>query len=106
MAYIELSQNDSTETIARKCNENFKRLDGSGLRNIVSINRRIDDFSYEDLNDRPSIESVELVGDKTFPDLGIFKTDDQGYDVSDNYTLTSIDINALWINAAPVMVGV
>ena len=50
----------------------------------------------------PSIEDVTLVGNKTFPDLGIFTTDSQGYSVADDYTLSTLDINALWANAQPI----
>lgn len=54
---------------------------------------------YNRLTNKPSIESVTLVGDKTFPDLGIFiDYDDEMSDnpASDMYALTTQDINALW----------
>lgn len=54
---------------------------------------------YEHLDNKPSIESVTLVGDKTFPQLGIFIDSDDdmdGYPDSDMYALTIQDINALW----------
>jgi len=54
---------------------------------------------------KPSIEDVVLVGNNDFPDLGIFQVDQQGYDVPDDYSLTTMDINALWTNAVPVQIG-
>lgn len=54
---------------------------------------------YEYLDNKPSIESVTLVGNKTFPQLGIFIDSDEdmdGYPDSDMYALTVQDINALW----------
>ena len=72
---------------------------------LVSIATLKDAFGggdYERLTSKPSIESVTLSGNKTFPELGIFKTDAQGYDVADDYTLTTMDINRLWANAQPV----
>lgn len=57
---------------------------------------------YEALSNKPQIESVTLSGNKLFPDLGVFKTDDQGYSVVDEYTLTTMDINALWANSHPI----
>ena len=60
---------------------------------------------YETLANKPQIESVTLSGNKLFPDLGVFKTDDQGYSVVDEYTLTTMDINALWANSHPIGQG-
>lgn len=80
-------------------------LVGSEDEHLVSIATLKDAFGggdYERLTSKPSIESVTLSGNKTFPELGIFKTDAQGYDVADDYTLTTMDINRLWANAQPV----
>ena len=59
---------------------------------------------YDDLRNRPSIEGVTLSGDKSFPDLTIFLDPDldptgreeQEYPRSDDYALTTEEINALW----------
>lgn len=80
-------------------------LVGSEQEQLVTIATLKDVFGdgdYERLDNMPSIEDVTLVGNKTFPDLGIFKTDSQGYSVADDYTLTTLDINALWANAQPI----
>lgn len=54
---------------------------------------------YLDLINKPSIEGVELVGDKDFPELGIFIDPEEQYPASDDYALTTVEITALW-NAA------
>lgn len=51
---------------------------------------------YEKLLNKPSIEEVELVGDKSFPDLGIFIDPEEEYPSSDGYALTASEINDLW----------
>ena len=54
---------------------------------------------YNRLRNKPSIEDVQLIGNKTFPQLGIFIDSDEdmdGYPDSDMYALTVQDINALW----------
>lgn len=60
---------------------------------------------YGDLTGKPSIETVTLIGDRSFPDLGIFidPTADpvEDHPASDDYALTTLDINALW-NAAAI----
>ena len=89
--------------VVQKLNTNFRNVGGIGGYGISAGGSGVS--FYEDLSDKPSIESVELVGNKMFPDLGIFKTDEQGYDVSDDYTLSSIDINTLWSNAVPIPQG-
>ena len=70
MAFIVLNQNDTTEAIAKKCNENFRRLDGSKGISATAVSF-LDNLSYLDLNDKPAIETVELVGDQTFSNLGL-----------------------------------
>lgn len=70
MAFIVLNQNDTTEAIAKKCNENFRRLDGSKGVSATAVSF-LDNLSYLDLNDKPAIETVELVGDQTFSNLGL-----------------------------------
>lgn len=80
-------------------------LVGSEEEQLVSIATLKDVFGdgdYERLDNKPSIEGVELSGDKAFNELGIFQTDSQGYDVPDDYTLSTLDINALWANAQPI----
>jgi len=72
------------------------------LVTVGTLKEVFGDGDYERLSNRPSIEDVELIGNKTFPELGIFKTDEQGYSVPDDYTLTTMDINQLWANAQPV----
>ena len=72
------------------------------LVSIETLKETFGDGDYERLSNRPSIEGVTLSGDKSFPDLGIFQTDSQGYSVADDYTLTTMDINALWANAQPI----
>ena len=53
---------------------------------------------YADLTNKPSIEGVTLVNDKTFPDLGLFIDAGEQYPQSDDYALTTLEINALWNN--------
>ena len=80
-------------------------LVGSEEEQLVSIATLKDVFGdgdYERLDNKPSVDGVTLSGDKSFPDLGIFQTDSQGYSVPDDYTLTTMDINALWANAQPI----
>lgn len=89
--------------VVQKLNANFRNVGGG--RRGGGAGGGAGSVFYADLPDKPSIESVELVGNKTFPDLGIFKTDEQGYDVPDDYTLTSSDINSLWANAVPIALG-
>ena len=72
------------------------------LVNVSTLKNVFGTKSYETLDDKPSIEGVTLISDKSFPDLGIFRTDAQGYSVADDYTLTTFDINALWANAQPI----
>lgn len=71
MSFIELNQNDTTIEIVKKCNDNFRHFDTSDGRWIWAVSQRMDDLSYLDLNDKPSIENVELVGNKTFGALGL-----------------------------------
>lgn len=54
---------------------------------------------YSQLTGKPSIEGVTLVGNKSFPDLGIFIQPEEEHPQSDAYALTTIEITALW-NAA------
>lgn len=76
--------------------------DDEHLVTIATLKEVFGDGDYERLDNMPSIEGVTLLGDKSFPELGIFKTDNQGYSIPDDYTLTTMDINALWANAQPV----
>ena len=52
--------------------------------------------SYDELTDLPSIEGVELRGDKSFPDLGIFIQPEEQYPDSDDYALDNAEIDTLW----------
>lgn len=91
MEIIDLSHNDDLVTIAKKCNINFKNLawsDKNAVKNqsridmsevdaaITALHDDIDDLSqtmldYNNLDNKPSIESVTLIGDNTFSDLGL-----------------------------------
>ena len=64
--------------------------DGGGGSSSIS--------SYSDLLNKPSIEGITLTGDKSFPDLGIFIDSEAQYPQSDDYALTTLEINALWNN--------
>ena len=44
---------------------------GQVLKSSLSIPSGIHTMSYNDLKDKPKIESVELIGDKTFAELGM-----------------------------------
>lgn len=72
------------------------------LVSIATLKETFGDGDYERLSNKPSIENVTLSGNRNFDELGIFQTDDQGYDVPDDYTLSSMDINALWASAQPI----
>ena len=93
--------------VMRKLNHNFSRLGLESQRLEVTLSDEIGDvpgsIRYSDLPDKPSIESVTLVGDKTFPQLNIFIDPDDDpvteHPSSDDYALTSSEITALW-NAA------
>lgn len=100
--YVRVADLEATTTVF---DTDKLMLVGSEQEQLVSIATLKDVFGdgdYERLDNMPSIEDVTLVGNKTFPDLGIFKTDSQGYSVADDYTLTTLDINALWANAQPI----
>ena len=71
----------------------------SGISESVGSSGPAGTTSYNELTNKPSIEGVTLVGNKTFPQLGIFIDSDDdmdGYPDSDMYALTVQDINALW----------
>ena len=106
-AYIvDIGMNDSLQDVIRKSNKNFRMMLGrSNSISHVEQDKILDDVTYANLPDKPSIEDVELINNKDFPDLGIFRIDDQGYDIPDEYTLDSIDINTLWNNAIPIQIG-
>lgn len=76
--------------------------DDEHLVTIDTLKEVFGDGDYERLTNRPKIEGVTLTGDKAFTDLGIFRRDQQGYDVPDDYTLTSVEINSLWASAQPI----
>ena len=103
-------QRDGIEPLVRqKPNENFRRIQRritveqptalSELDDKVEEIGQVATNDYDDLLNKPSIEGVTLVDDKTFPQLGIFIDSDDdmdGYPDSDMYALTVQDINALW----------
>lgn len=103
-------QRDGIEPLVRqKLNENFRRIQRvisvdqsaalSDLEEEVEEIGQVATNDYDDLLNKPSIEGVTLVDDKTFPQLGIFIDSDDdmdGYPDSDMYALTVQDINALW----------
>lgn len=94
-------QRDDLEPLVRqKLNENFRRIqrrlaDQDGLDQYIFANAGGTD-DYNDLINKPSIEEVELMGDKSFPELGIFIEPEEEYPASDQYALTNIEITDLW----------
>lgn len=94
-------QRDDLEPLVRqKLNENFRRIqrrfaDQDGIDQYIYANAGGTD-DYNDLINKPSIEEVELIGDKTFPELGIFIDPEEQYPQSDDYALTNIEITDLW----------
>lgn len=60
----------------------------------ISSADAVDDYAL--LSNKPSIEGVTLIGDKTLPDLGIFIDAGEQYPASDDYALTNMEIDALW----------
>jgi len=85
--YVVIFETDST----------VYRWSGSQYTQISSM---VD--NYNQLSNKPSIENVTLTDNKDFDELGIFMTDQQGYSVPDEYTLTTQEINSLWENASPI----
>lgn len=67
------------------------RWSGSVYAQVSAV---IDD--YRQLSNRPSIENIELVEDRSFPDLGIFIDPEEQYPQSDKYALDNLEIDALW----------
>ena len=51
---------------------------------------------YELLTNKPSIEMVELSGNRSFPDLGIFIDAEESLPRSDDYALGTLEIDNLW----------
>ena len=89
--------------VIQKLNHNFRQSrikGGKGDRGPVGPPGTT---NYPDLTNKPSIEGVTLVGNRTFPDLTIFIDPDDDpvteHPSSDDYALTSSEITALW-NAA------
>lgn len=78
-------------------------IDGGGAVSLFLDAPYVGKFGdYKKLDNKPSIEGVELEDDKLFPELGVFERDGQGYDVPDKYTLSTLDINSLWETAIPI----
>ena len=100
-------QRDGIEPLVRqKLNENFRRIQRSisvdQSAALFELDEKVDEIGevatddYEDLRNKPKIESVTLQGDKSFPELGIFIDPDEEYPRSDDYALTNADIDRLW----------
>ena len=100
--YVRVADLEATTTVFDTDKLMLVGAEEEQLVSIATLKDVFGDGDYERLDNMPSIEDVTLVGNKTFPDLGIFKTDSQGYSVADDYTLTTLDINALWANAQPI----
>ena len=60
----------------------------------TGIVQGVRDYNY--LYNKPSIEDVELIGDKSFPELGIFIDPEKEYPSSDEYAMTTVEITELW----------
>ena len=100
--YVRVAELQTTTTVFDTDKLMLVGSEEEQLVTIATLKDVFGDGDYERLDNMPSIEDVTLVGNKTFPDLGIFRTDSQGYDVPDDYTLSTMDINALWANAQPI----
>lgn len=100
--YVRVSELEVETTIFDADKMLLVTSEGEKLATIATLKTVFGTGDYELLDNKPSIEGVTLIDDKSFPDLGIFKTDQQGYDVPDDYTLSTMDINALWANAVPI----
>lgn len=100
--YVRLADLETTATVFDTDKLLIVGTEQEKLVTVDTLKDLFGDGDYERLDNRPSIEGVTLSGDKTFQELGIFQTDGQGYDVPDDYTLSTLDINALWANAQPI----
>lgn len=100
--YVRVADLEATTTVFDADRLMLVGSEGESLVSIATLKDVFGDGDYERLSNKPSIEGVPLIDDKSFPDLGIFRTDAQGYSVADDYTLTTMDINALWANAQPI----
>lgn len=100
--YVRVADLEATTTVFDTDRLLLVGSEDEKLVSIATLKDVFGDGDYERLDNKPSIEGVELSGDKTFQELGIFQTDGQGYDVPDDYTLSTLDINALWANAQPI----
>jgi len=100
--YVRVADLEATTTVFDADRLMLVGSEGESLVSIATLKDVFGDGDYERLDNKPSIESVTLVDDKSFTDLGIFRTDQQGYDVPDDYTLSTMDINALWAAAIPI----
>lgn len=98
---------DGIEPLVRqKLNENFRRIQRritveqptalSELDDKVEEIGEIATNDYDDLLNKPSIEGVTLVDDKTFPQLGIFIEPEEEYPASDQYALGNVEITQMW----------
>lgn len=69
MPYIEINQYDDLQTVIRKCNNNFRYLSAGTDQTIENIIIANDD--YNNLINKPSINSETLTGDKPLSAFGI-----------------------------------
>lgn len=100
-------QRDDLEPLVRqKLNENFRRVMDvaavEGRQDNAILSQRIDEVAaegtrdYNELDNKPKIESVTLQGDKSFPELGIFIDPDEQYPRSDDYAIENTEITDMW----------
>lgn len=100
-------QRDDLEPLVRqKLNENFRRLQTLvGQQTPAEIKQIKQDIEhieagstddYNELRNKPSIEDVQLIGNKTFPQLGIFIEPEEEYPASDQYALNNLEITEAW----------
>ena len=99
-------RDDLEPLVRQKLNENFRRLQNLATQQnsseIKQIKREVSHIEagtsddYNDLRNKPSIEDVVLVGNKTFPQLGIFIEPEEEYPASDQYALNNLEITEAW----------
>lgn len=100
-------QRDDLEPLVRqKLNENFRRVMDvaavEGRQEDAILSQRIEEVAaggtrdYNELDNKPKIESVTLQGNKTFPELGIFIEPEEEYPASDQYALNNLEITEAW----------
>lgn len=98
MNIIDLSHNDDLVTVARKCNLNFRQIQSSqqqagrqesidvstifaeidNIENVVvpaEVAEQLENYvvDYNDVENKPQIEGVTLVGNKGYVDLNLIR---------------------------------